>query len=229
VSRIRPSVFVGSSGEGLKIAKAIQVLLDRSCEVTIWSQGVFGLSQGTLESLVLALESFDFAILVLTPDDMTTSRHETEAAPRDNVLFELGLFMGGLGRDRTYIVYDRTKPIKLPTDLAGVTPATFEPHKSGNLESALGAPCTQIENAIGRNGLRPSERLSALSTATKEVEGVGAHVRKMIEILVRSRKIELDVISANFGPLMPEGSLEQVRSDLRDLEAVLRECSDEGA
>jgi len=70
MQKIRPSIFIGSSTEGLKIAKYIQVLLDHSCEVTIWSQGVFGLGEGPLESLVLAAEKFDFAILVLTADDM---------------------------------------------------------------------------------------------------------------------------------------------------------------
>ena len=53
-ARARPSVFVGSSGEGLPIAQAVQVLLDRACEVEVLSQGVFGLTQGTLKSLVLA-------------------------------------------------------------------------------------------------------------------------------------------------------------------------------
>ncbi len=141
MARKRPSVFVGSSAEGIKIAKALQVLLDTNCEVTIWSQGVFGLSQGTLESLVLALDQFDFAILVLTPDDLVVSRDQVTSAPRDNVLFELGFFIGGLGRDRTFIVYDRTALIKLPSDLAGVTAVTFEPHSSGNLQSALGGHC----------------------------------------------------------------------------------------
>jgi hypothetical protein len=154
MARTRPSIFVGSSSEGLKIGKVIQILLDESYEVTIWSQGVFGLSQGTLESLVSASDDFDFAILVLTPDDLVTSRNESASAPRDNVLFELGLFMGSLGRDRTFLVYDRTLPIKLPSDLAGVTAATFAPHASGNLASALGAAATKIETAIGRLGVR---------------------------------------------------------------------------
>ena len=50
--RKRPMVFIGSSSEGVTIAKGMQVLLDQTLEVTIWSQGVFGLSEGTLESLV---------------------------------------------------------------------------------------------------------------------------------------------------------------------------------
>ena len=87
MARVRPSLFVGSSTEGLRIAKALQVLLDHACEVTIWGQGVFGLGQGTLESLVLALDEYDFAVLVLTADDLVTSRDALSAAPRDNVLF----------------------------------------------------------------------------------------------------------------------------------------------
>ena len=109
VARIRPSVFVGSSSEGLPIAKYVQVLLDRECEVEIWSQGVFGLTQGTLESLVLALDHFDFAVLVLTPDDLRVQRGEETRVARDNVIFELGLFIGRLGRDRTFILHGPTE------------------------------------------------------------------------------------------------------------------------
>lgn len=150
MARTRPSLFIGSSTEGLRIAKALQVLLQHPCEVTIWSQGVFGLSRGTLETLVTALEKFDFAILALTPDDLLTSRETEKPAPRDNVLFELGLFMGGIGRDRTYIVYDRTADLKLPSDLAGVAAATFEPHSDGNLQAALGPAATIIEDEVTR-------------------------------------------------------------------------------
>ncbi|MFN9626209.1 MAG: TIR domain-containing protein, partial [Planctomycetota bacterium] len=73
-ARHRPAVFIGSSCEGHKLAREIQVQLDRACEVDIGDQGVFGLSQGTLESLVLALGRFDFAVLVLTADDLTIKR-----------------------------------------------------------------------------------------------------------------------------------------------------------
>ena len=75
----RPSMFIGSSAEGLPTAEAIQQNLDFACEVTIWSQGVLGLGKGTLESLVDRLSDFDFAALILTPDDVTVSRDVTEA------------------------------------------------------------------------------------------------------------------------------------------------------
>ncbi len=117
----RPSVFIGSSSEGRQIAEYLQVLLDANCEVEIWSQGTFGVGDSTLASLVAALERFDFAVLVVTADDTGTARGQGYAAPRDNVLFELGLFMGALGPARTFIVVDRSNPPKLPTDLAGVT------------------------------------------------------------------------------------------------------------
>lgn len=50
----RPALFVGSSSEGQRIAGAVQVVLDPVCEVELWTQGVFGLTQGTLESLITA-------------------------------------------------------------------------------------------------------------------------------------------------------------------------------
>lgn len=150
----RPSLFIGSSVEGLPYAKALQVNLDHALQVTIWSQGVFGLSGGTLEELTKKLEQMDFAVLVVTPDDLVTSRGEEKPAPRDNVLLELGLCIGALGRERSFIVYDRTSKIKLPTDLAGVTPATFHPHSDGNLEATLGAASTQIEKKVLELGIR---------------------------------------------------------------------------
>jgi hypothetical protein len=147
-------LFVGSSSEGLAVAQAIQGLLDPICEVRLWTQGVFGLTQGTLESLVRAAPSFDFAILVLGADDLSISRGAGRPVARDNVVFELGLFIGSLGRDRTYIVYDRTNTPALPSDLAGVGAATFAPHADGNLKAALGAACTTIQDAIQKLGTR---------------------------------------------------------------------------
>jgi hypothetical protein len=144
----KPRVFIGSSVEGLSIAEHIQLGLDYHAECTLWSQGVFGLSGGTLESLLRAVKEFDFAVLALTPDDLVQKRSVSRNSPRDNVLFELGLFMGALGRERTYIVHCRDVLIDLPTDLAGVTAASFAKRTDGNLQAALGPVCTQLKTAM---------------------------------------------------------------------------------
>jgi Predicted nucleotide-binding protein containing TIR-like domain len=151
----RPSVFIGSSSEGREVAEAIQANMDHDWEAVVWSQGLFGLSDGTLETLVEKSESFDFAILVLTPDDMIESRGTVTQAPRDNVLLEIGLFVGVLGPRRTFVVYDRGAGLKLPSDLAGVTKASYQRHKSDNLRATVGACCTEINTAVKALGLRP--------------------------------------------------------------------------
>jgi Predicted nucleotide-binding protein containing TIR-like domain len=225
MTQLRSSVFVGSSSEGLDIARNIQALLDNDCEVKLWNQGVFGLTSGTLESLVLALDEFDFAILVLTPDDLTLRRGQGHQSARDNVLFELGLFMGGLGRQRTFIVYDRTTDLKLPSDLAGVTAATFKPHTNGDLRAALGAPTTDILERVRKLGPRESARVRHLAEATQEIEYAGDQIQQLIRLLARSRKVELDVIATQFGPMISPDHLRQMRQDLEDLQKSLDEQS----
>jgi hypothetical protein len=145
----RPAVFIGSSKEGLEIARHIRTQLGDDAEVTIFNEGVFELGQGTLESLVNASDKFDFAILVLIGDDMTVSREQVSQSPRDNVLLECGLFIGKLGRNRTFIVYDSEIKLKIPSDLAGVSMAPFSrTRQDGNLLAAVGEACDRIRDAI---------------------------------------------------------------------------------
>jgi predicted nucleotide-binding protein len=151
----KPRIFVGSSTEGLPVAEALQVGLEYDAEVTIWSQGVFGLSSGTLETLVSTAQGFDFAVLVLTPDDLVATRGEEKPIARDNVIFELGLFMGSFGRHRTFIVHPRVDNMHLPTDLAGITTATYDPARSdGDTQAAVGPVCTKIKRAVRDQGRR---------------------------------------------------------------------------
>lgn len=125
------STFIGSSKEGLPIARAIEGMLDgrRVAEALIhtrlWDhRSVFGLGQSTLEALRQAIDSFTFAIMVFTPDDLAQVRRKVVKLPRDNVLFELGLFMARLGPDRSLLV--SCGATKVPTDLLGLTRASIE-------------------------------------------------------------------------------------------------------
>lgn len=163
----RPTAFIGSSAEGLTIAKAVQTNLEHVAECQIWSQGVFGLTEGTLETLVNKLDDYDFAVFVLTPDDVEISREESRVTPRDNVLFELGLFMGRIGRKRTFMVLDREADTKLPSDLAGVTPSLYSKPTKTNWEAALGTACSAIEKAIKAEGERQPDAKRAIPENSK--------------------------------------------------------------
>jgi predicted nucleotide-binding protein len=97
---MKPSVFIGSSVENLTIANTLQLNLEYDGNVTVWNQGVFSLSSNALKDLTNALANFDFAIFVFQPDDMTTMRNVAHNTVRDNIIFELGLFIGKLGREK---------------------------------------------------------------------------------------------------------------------------------
>ena len=110
----KPKVFIGSSSEALPIAKALEFHLSSSCDIYIWNSGVFNLSQSVLEDLDKKAGEFEYAVLVLAPDDWLNSRGKNVPVPRDNVLFELGLFVGRIGRRRTFVACDPEK-VKLLT------------------------------------------------------------------------------------------------------------------
>src|SRR5262249_39617877 len=148
----KPTIFIGSSTEGLPIAKAIRSNLSYETYPGVWHQMVFTTSSYPLDSLLVAVMENDFAILVLTPDDLTTIRGDTSPVPRTNVLFEAALFMGKHGRDRCFLVQSRQSPVLLPTDLQGIIPATYdEQHSRISPVDALGPACDDILNAMRKS------------------------------------------------------------------------------
>ena len=122
-----PIVFVGSSTESSAIVDAI-VAEHRHDPFIVrpWSAGVFGASHFPIDDLKRQVDEFDFAVLVIGPDDKVTSRGRRYQAPRDNIVFELGLFMGALGRERVFIAHERGKSIKIPSDLLGLSTIRFD-------------------------------------------------------------------------------------------------------
>lgn len=217
----KPSVFVGSSTEGLDVAYAVRDQLVRDAEVTLWNEGIFELGLSFLESLVNALDRFDFAILVLTPDELLVSRDDSLLAPRDNLIFELGLFMGRLGRARTFIVCANDARLKLPSDLAGISAARYDAARTDqNLMAAVGTACSSIRKTIRTLGLSEARGLGRLQQATDQVEGISDKVGDLVRLMARSRIIELDVIEKQLGFLLPTGELERIKKDLKDLQAA---------
>ena len=149
-----PRVFIGSSRESLDIANAVQQGLARDpFIVTVWTNSVFGPSEFPIEALErVALES-DFAVLVLGPDDRVISRKHENLAPRDNVVFELGLFIGAAGRRRVFLLIPQGLDVKIPTDILGITPVHYPADASAG-PLRLDHACSEIRTAITLLGPR---------------------------------------------------------------------------
>ncbi len=152
----KSALFIASSVEGLPIADAINVNLDHDVHCTIWRNGTFKLGSDGLGDLIKKSSAVDFAVFVFTPDDVTTMRNREVIVARDNVVFELGLFIGSLGKDRCYVVKPRGIEMHLPSDVAGVTTADYVADRpDGDIASALNPACAQIKARIKELGALP--------------------------------------------------------------------------
>lgn len=147
----KPKIFVGSSSskESLDISYAIQQNLERDADITVWTQGIFQPSRTSLDSLLTALDNNDFGIFVFTGDDLIIIRDVEKRVARDNVVFELGLFIGRLGQEKSFIIKPRGEELHLPTDIMGLTPLDFPTDRDDkNLEAALGPACHSIRRIL---------------------------------------------------------------------------------
>lgn len=123
----KPRIFLGSSGKQAKLLQALTRGLEDVADVEPWT-ATFNPGTTTLARLVELTRQVDFAAFVFAQDDWTSADAATpdadaaaagQASPRDNVVFEAGLFGGVLGMERTFILHANGS--KLPTDLLGLT------------------------------------------------------------------------------------------------------------
>ncbi len=162
---MKPKVFIGSSVEGLNVSYSIQQNLIHDAEVTVWDQGVFELSKTTIESLINILEKSDFGIFVFSNDDIVKMRDEEHNIIRDNVLFEFGLFIGKLSRERVYFIIPSNSELRLPTDLLGLTAGQYDSNREdGSMQAATGPVSNQIRQNIKKIGkINPEDEIPTSS------------------------------------------------------------------
>lgn len=104
------------------------------------------------------MESTDFALFVFTPDDVLKLREKEWHAVRDNVLFELGLFLSKLGRHRCFFLLPRhLNDFRIPTDLTGITPLTYDPGRAKTevkpaLSAAVGDLIARLRELVDGDG-----------------------------------------------------------------------------
>lgn len=157
----KPRLFIASSVESLAIAEAVNVNLDHELEVSLWKNGTFKLSSSVIDDLLEKSSYVDFALFIFAPDDIVTLRKKSEHVVRDNVVFEMGLFVGAIGKSRSFILKPRDVDMHLPTDLLGMNFSDYDANRSdGDLVSATTRACSLIKSEIERQGLINQERLS---------------------------------------------------------------------
>jgi Predicted nucleotide-binding protein containing TIR-like domain len=146
----KPRIFLGSSGKQADLLQALTRGLEEVARVEPWTT-VFNPGVSTLERLVELTHEMDFAAFVFAQDDWTAVGapvpDSAQASPRDNVVFEAGLFGGALGMRRTFILHANGS--KLPTDLLGLTCVRYD---GATEDPEIEAICEKIRHAIENEG-----------------------------------------------------------------------------
>src|SRR5690554_6474413 len=161
---LKPRVFIGSSSEGLIVAEYVKSYLENDFECILWTDDVFQYNESVFETLLKSASLFDFGIMIATKDDFTKFRGESFDVPRDNVVFEYGLFLGRMGAGHAFVIQE--EGAKLPSDLYGITTPRFtitsDLHDAKKLNNELKRISKSMQEKvhIGELGLLPSTALA---------------------------------------------------------------------
>ena len=154
----KPKVFVGSSSEGKEVAQTFCTALQPIAKmVPWWASPEFEPMQATLSALLVACNAYDFGLFIMTPDDRIESRGRSQSSARDNVLFEMGLFLGKLGAERVFVFIQEgksKKAVKMPSDLAGVIIPRFSNFDRYDLIASVQAAAGEYGKFIQYRGPR---------------------------------------------------------------------------
>ena len=141
-------IFIGSSTEGLKIARKIKSGLSHDAHVDTWADGIFDEpGKAYIEVLEEILNNYEYGIFVFNPDDKIFSRGKQLSIPRDNVIFEYGMFLGKHTRRKAFFILPRGVDIKIMTDVLGITCLNYDP-SNPNVQSSVSDACDQIRDLI---------------------------------------------------------------------------------
>lgn len=146
----KPKIFIASSGKNIAIAKAFKEQLKKCAQVSVWDEE-FNQSnnESYLDTLIQLKDEFEYAIFIWANDDILLNDEDSIYAPRDNVVFESGLFMGALGASKVFIAYDDTIPIKKPSDFLGINLIRFNGQLlKKNKIAAVKDACSMIQYHI---------------------------------------------------------------------------------
>lgn len=150
VGKQLPELFLASSAESLELTHQLQNALKHYFHAKPWTAGAVRPSKTPVQSLERELGKAQYAVFIFGNDDTVISRRRQYDAVRDNVLLELGMFIGRLGSERCFVVLPQERQkLKVPSDLEGFTPITYDAdHFKADPESVAVSIGTDLRNAI---------------------------------------------------------------------------------
>jgi Predicted nucleotide-binding protein containing TIR-like domain len=162
----RPTIFIGSSSEQLQTARALREKLSTRADAVVWNEYPWSLGESVFANLLNAADGFDFAVFVFAGDDLATIRNSSVSTVRDNVVFELGLFLGKMGKERAWWLSPEgsASPHTL-TDLEGIVHLTYA--------SPTGADSSSFQRSL----LRASDEICT------QIKRLGLKTRRTVDVL----------------------------------------------
>lgn len=150
----KPHAIIFSSGKAHLVAEAVKENLEmRGYLADTWKENFFDENNATaLHTFLKKLLCFDFAVLVLSDDDIRLDLESGSPmpVPRDNVILELGAAMARMGTKKTFLLTPAEPQVTLPTYFKGINPLTYQLRADGNHLAGTGTACIHIHNRLVR-------------------------------------------------------------------------------
>lgn len=158
---LKPNIFIGSSLAGYESAKKVKECLSIIGDCYLWKDdAAWETNVSTFDNLLKMASYFDFGVFVATADDLTLMNDNIVIEPRDNVILEMALFLGALGKDKSFLLVE--KGIKLPSDFNGIYMPRFDAGDNATIENACQEFSGKIEEhyRLGHLSLYPTTALA---------------------------------------------------------------------
>lgn len=143
---LKPKIFIGSSKAGYSVAEKVKNNLSSIGDCFLWKDpNVWETNRSTFGNLLIMVSYFDFGVFVATADDLTLTNDKIVIEPRDNVILEMALFLGAMGRDKSFLLVE--EGVKLPTDFSGIYIPRFDKSNDTSIRNA----CDEYANKIAEH------------------------------------------------------------------------------
>jgi len=161
MTNLKPKIFIGSSKTAYSTAEKVRDNFLSSVECYLWKDpGIWEINRSTFDNLLRMVSFFDFGVFIATADDLTLTNDKIVIEPRDNVILEMSLFLGAMGRDKAFLLVE--EGIKLPSDFNGIYMPRFERANDKSIKDACDGYINKISEHyhLGHLSLYPTTALA---------------------------------------------------------------------